>query len=52
MSEFLIQWFWYLIAFAVGALVAWLAARNFVDASSEEEAFADVPQARVMGDNR
>lgn len=51
MTEFLIQWFWYLIAFAVGALVAWLAARS-IEPGSEDEAFADIPQARVIGGNR
>lgn len=51
MTEFLIQWFWYLIAFAVGALVAWLAARS-IEAENEDEAFADLPRARVIGGNR
>lgn len=51
MTEFLVQWFWYLIAFAVGALVAWLAARR-IKPTSEDEAFADLPDARVAGGRR
>lgn len=51
MTQFLIQWFWYLIAFALGALVAWLAARR-IKPTSEEEAFADLPQVRPIGDHR
>ncbi len=51
MSEFLIQWFWYLIAFALGALLAWLAARR-IKPTSEDEAFADLPHATRTGDRR
>ena len=52
MSAFLIDFLWYLVAFAVGALVAWGFARATIKATSADEAFADLPGAREMGDRR
>ena len=42
MAQFFIQWFWYLVAFAAGALVAWLVATRTIEARSEDEAFVDL----------
>ena len=47
--DFVIQWLWYLVAFAVGSLVAWLIAVATVKRTSEEEALADLPGARELG---
>lgn len=44
--EFIAAFVWYLVAFALGALVALVLARRFVPARSEQEAFADVPGSR------
>lgn len=38
---FLSTWFWYVMAFAAGALVAWLIARQFIRAESPQEAIED-----------
>ena len=46
---FFIQWVWYLLAFLVGSLVAWLLAVVTVKRTSEEEAFADLPGSREIG---
>lgn len=46
---FVIQWLWYLVAFVVGSLVAWLIATATVKRTSEEEALADIPGARELG---
>jgi uncharacterized membrane protein ArfB len=47
--DFVIQWLWYLVAFAVGSLVAWLIAVATVKRTSEEEALVDLPGARELG---
>ena len=47
---FFIHWVWYLLAFLVGSLVAWLLAVVTVKRTSEEEAFADLPGSRELGD--
>jgi uncharacterized membrane protein ArfB len=47
--DFVIQWLWYLVAFAVGSLVAWLITVATVKRTSEEEALADLPGARELG---
>jgi uncharacterized membrane protein ArfB len=47
--DFVIQWLWYLLAFAVGSLVAWLVAVLTVKPTSESEALADLPGARELG---
>lgn len=36
--DFLLTWFWYVMAFAAGMFVAWLLAVRFVRARSAEEA--------------
>lgn len=48
--DFIIQWLWYLVAFVVGALVAWLIAVVTVKHTSESEALADLPGARELGE--
>lgn len=50
MMDFLTDWVLYVIAFALGALVAWLIARTMIAATNENEAFADVPETRAIGD--
>jgi uncharacterized membrane protein ArfB len=47
--DFVLQWLWYLIAFVVGSLVAWLIAAVAIKPKSEEEAFADLPGSREVG---
>ena len=47
--DFIIQWLWYLVAFAVGSLVAWLITVLTIKRTSEEEALADLPGARELG---
>ena len=46
---FIIQWLWYLVAFVVGSLVAWLITLLTIKRTSEEEALADLPGARELG---
>ena len=48
--EFITVWLWYLLAFALGAVVAYLAARMAIAPTNENEAFADVPETRAIGD--
>ncbi len=43
---FVIQWFWYLLAFVVGSVVAWCVTVLSIKRTSEEEAFADLPGSR------
>jgi uncharacterized membrane protein ArfB len=47
--DFVLQWLWYLIAFVVGSLVAWLIAVVAIKPRSPEEAFADLPGSRELG---
>ena len=47
--DFVIQWMWYLVAFVVGSLVAWLITVLTIKRTSEEEALADLPGAREVG---
>lgn len=42
---FLISWFWYLLAFALGSLITFFVAARMVPATSEHEAFADLDEA-------
>lgn len=49
MSAFLIDFLWYLVAFALGSLVAWLIARATIHATTPDEAFADLPGSREQG---
>ena len=43
--DFVIQWLWYLAAFAVGSLIAWLITVLTIKPTSEEEALANVEGA-------
>jgi uncharacterized membrane protein ArfB len=47
--DFVIQWLWYLAAFVVGSLAAWLIAVLTVKPTSESEALAELPGAREAG---
>ncbi len=47
--DFVIQWLWYLLAFVVGSLVAWLISVLTIKRTSEEEALADLPGGRESG---
>ena len=47
--DFVIQWFWYLLAFVVGSLAAWLITVATIKPTSESEALADLPDARELG---
>ncbi len=49
---FIIQWLWYLLAFVVGSVVAWIVTIISVRRTSEEEAFADLPGSRELGARR
>jgi len=49
---FVIQWFWYSLAFVLGSLVAWLVTVITVRRTSEEEAFADLSGSREIGAQR
>lgn len=47
--DFLQDWFWYLVAFVVGALVAWVIAALVVKPRSEDAAFDDLVGSREIG---
>jgi len=47
--DFVIQWVWYLVAFAVGSGVALLIAGISIKHSNEEQALADMPGSREIG---
>jgi uncharacterized membrane protein ArfB len=47
--DFVIQWLWYLLAFVVGSLVAWLITVGTVKRTSKEKALADLPGSREIG---
>jgi uncharacterized membrane protein ArfB len=48
--DFFIQWVWYLLAFLVGSLVAWLLSAVLVKHTSEDEALAAMPGSRELED--
>jgi uncharacterized membrane protein ArfB len=50
--DFIIQWVWYLLAFLVGSLVAWLLAAVSIKHTSEVEALAAMPGSRELEDRR
>jgi uncharacterized membrane protein ArfB len=50
--DFVIQWLWYLLAFVVGSLVAWLITIGTVKHTSREQALADLPGSRETGAQR
>ena len=47
--DVLLQWSWYLLAYLLGALAAWLAVRAVVVPTSVEEALESMPGAREVG---
>jgi uncharacterized membrane protein ArfB len=47
--DFVIAWVWYLLAFLVGSLVAWLLVAVTVKHRSEQEALDDMPGSRELG---
>jgi uncharacterized membrane protein ArfB len=47
--DFVFQWLWYLAAFVVGSVVAWLISSVSIRCTSEEQALADMPGAREIG---
>jgi uncharacterized membrane protein ArfB len=46
---FIVQWLWYLLAFVVGSLVAWLITVATIKPTSEEEALADLADGQELG---
>jgi uncharacterized membrane protein ArfB len=46
---FVIQWFWYLVAFALGSTVAFVIAGVSIRRTTEEQALDDMPGAREIG---
>ncbi len=48
--DFVIQWFWYLLAFVVGSAVAWAIVTMSIKRSSDkEEVGSDVSGSRELG---
>jgi uncharacterized membrane protein ArfB len=47
--DFVIQWLWYLVAFAVGSLVAWLITVLTIKPTTEDEALAGLSGADESG---
>ncbi|HYB39253.1 MAG TPA: hypothetical protein VEF72_28365 [Mycobacterium sp.] len=47
--DFVIQWLWYLLAFVVGSVVAWVSTMISIRRTSKEEALADMPGSREIG---
>ena len=50
--DFIIQWLWYLLAFVLGSLVAWLITVVSIRHTSADQALADLPGAREVGAQR
>jgi uncharacterized membrane protein ArfB len=47
--DFVIQWLWYLVAFAVGSAVALLISIISIRRTNEEQALDDMPGSREIG---
>jgi uncharacterized membrane protein ArfB len=47
--DFIVQWLWYLLAFVVGSVVAWLITVVSVHRTSRQEALAAMPGSREIG---
>jgi uncharacterized membrane protein ArfB len=47
--DFVIQWLWYLVAFAVGSAVALLLAGVVIKNDNEQQALAEMPGSREIG---
>jgi uncharacterized membrane protein ArfB len=50
--DFVIQWLWYLLAFVVGSVVAWLIAVVSIRHTSAEQALADLAGGHEIGAQR
>ena len=50
--EFLMAWFGYLLAFVAGSAVAWALTVLLVTHNGVDEAVADMPGSREIGDHR
>lgn len=46
---FIVEWLWYLLAFVVGSVTAWLLGVLFVKYASKHEAIAALPGSREIG---
>jgi uncharacterized membrane protein ArfB len=46
---FVMEWFWYLLAFVSGSALAWGATVLLVKHTSADEALADLPGSREIG---
>lgn len=51
MSNLLAYWIWYLLAFVVGAIIAWVLVNLSVPATNEAEALAEFDDYREVGGN-
>lgn len=47
--DFIVQWLWYLLAFVLGSLIAWVVTTTSIKHTSEQQAFADLPGAPGTG---
>jgi uncharacterized membrane protein ArfB len=47
--DFVIQWLWYLLAFAAGSGVAWVIATMSIKPNSDEQIPADAPGSTEAG---
>ncbi len=47
--DFVIQWLWYLVAFAVGSAVALVLAGIVIKNDNEQQALAEMPGSREIG---
>ncbi len=47
--DFVIQWLWYLLAFVVGSVVAWVITMVSIKRTSKEEALAAMPGSPEIG---
>jgi uncharacterized membrane protein ArfB len=50
--DFVIQWFWYLLAFVAGSAVAWVIAKVLIKRTSDEEIPADAAGPTEIGPGR
>jgi uncharacterized membrane protein ArfB len=50
--DFVIQWLWYLLAFVVGSVIAWLIIIASIRHTSADQALAELPGAREIGAQR
>lgn len=50
--DFIVQWLWYLLAFVLGSLAAWVVTVTSVKHTSEQQAFADLTGVPETGAGR